>query len=357
MRYTDDDRPDTRALVREAAYAMLMAGDKPSGPAIRARIGQGNNNTINAALKDFWLEVGDVLRGATVRPAGIPEEVYGLARSLWAQALPYAEQVFEAERVTLDARVTQAEERAVAAVRLQEEAARQVTALTAELATTQTTLRQLEQTLAAETARREQLEAHRAQVQQDAQAAVAQAETAVKTAEATLVRERERADREQARLLQQVDETRRQMEESKRQAAAQAGEAKAARAKVEARIEELTQLNQERIGALMQAQATIKSVEKERDTRAQEAEHLTRKLEQSQRAAEQAGREHAAALERRAQQIEDVRQELAKAREEAIVLRVERDGFKGELSRRQAELEAAQQSLRRRGVGVGTEGV
>ncbi len=140
---------------------MLINGEKPSGPSIRARIGQGNNNTINSALQSFWREVGAILREREEgrRPADIPEEVYTLARSLWEQTLTKAAAQFSEQRQQFEQATELARQEAAEARRCASAAESRIETLQRECRQLMQQLQSRDRQLVAETARREQAEA------------------------------------------------------------------------------------------------------------------------------------------------------------------------------------------------------
>jgi len=84
---------DTATRTREIAYQLLIEGTNPSWRAVRERLGKGSSATINAALKEFWLEI----RQRLSRPE-MPPAVADFCHTLWQRALDEADGRWNTER-------------------------------------------------------------------------------------------------------------------------------------------------------------------------------------------------------------------------------------------------------------------
>lgn len=209
---------DTRALVREVANRLFVAGERPTRALVRELIGRGSMTTIDAGLREWW----DGLRNqldTRIDVPGIPEALVPAFQtalaSLWQQAAVEAKATFDDERGQAQAQIQDARAGEAAAHAMVDslqtsldatraelaERDRRLVKLDHELETAKTSLAAattaLQQETAAREADRRQAEAHQ-QAQESAMAQV--------LAERT--REREALEGQLAFATRQIDEAR-----------------------------------------------------------------------------------------------------------------------------------------------------
>jgi len=124
-----DDR-NTRSRVKRAADELLSDGHRPTVANVRAHIGRGSATTINAALNEWWQELGDRLSKAQSTPP-IDGVIVETATRLWEMALEQAHTALAAERAQAERLVSAADERAQDALLARDAVNEQLTQLTA----------------------------------------------------------------------------------------------------------------------------------------------------------------------------------------------------------------------------------
>ncbi|WP_043750488.1 DNA-binding protein [Imhoffiella purpurea] len=90
----------TRILTKEAAFKLLQKGERPTADRVRAAIGQGAQQTILAALDDFWGEVG-----ARLCEPRLPESLVEPVNAIWSQAVVEAGRQWQSERAGFEERI------------------------------------------------------------------------------------------------------------------------------------------------------------------------------------------------------------------------------------------------------------
>ena len=98
-------KKDPRTRAREAAWAILREGARPTQRGVMDRMGGGSPNTVNEVLKDFWVEVGERLE----RPP-LPEPIVAAVDELWSQAVAEAQRTQQAYREAADKEVEAAKD-------------------------------------------------------------------------------------------------------------------------------------------------------------------------------------------------------------------------------------------------------
>lgn len=86
----------TREKVYEIADDLLKEGIKPTQQNIRDRLGSGSLTTINKALNEWWVSLGQRLN-AQASGYDLPEPVIKLASKIWGDAIAYAERASESK--------------------------------------------------------------------------------------------------------------------------------------------------------------------------------------------------------------------------------------------------------------------
>ncbi len=93
--------------VKHAAITLMRQGKYPSVASVRAHIGTGSADTINAHMQDVWRQIGEGLD--TALPSGIPETLLEPLVDLWTLAVREAGARFDEERSAYRARTQEAE--------------------------------------------------------------------------------------------------------------------------------------------------------------------------------------------------------------------------------------------------------
>lgn len=91
---------NTRTLAKEAAFKLLQRGERPTADKVRAAIGRGAQQTILAALDEFWQETG-----ARLSEPRLPEPLLEPVMALWSQAVSLATQHWQNERAGFEERI------------------------------------------------------------------------------------------------------------------------------------------------------------------------------------------------------------------------------------------------------------
>lgn len=196
---------DTRTLAKQTADQLLAEGFRPTVATIRERMGRGSDTTINAALKEWWLDVSQRLTTRETRPE-LPSPLLEAAEKLWAAALLQADESFSVYRAEADAKV----ETAHASVEAAAHAQRQAEACTATIQQQHDTLEQvrleLERRLAAENAHREQAEHQIKKAQAESTRLQRESAERIQELEAQLKLEQERYTEMERHWVKQADE-------------------------------------------------------------------------------------------------------------------------------------------------------
>ncbi len=182
------ESPDTRARVRSAADALLVEGIRPTVANVRARIGRGSATTINDALQDWWVELGERL--ASPDRYALPRPVMALAEQLWQAARGEADGLLEAQRQQAQAEIEEAQARCEVALLAQAEAEKRADRLAERLDELEGLRLELERALANERGQREGL---LAQLQEERR----------RGAEIQVERQREREEADKRSMLEQ----------------------------------------------------------------------------------------------------------------------------------------------------------
>jgi len=143
---TDDT--NTRSRVKRAADELLFDGHRPTVANVRAHIGRGSASTINAALNEWWQELGGRLEKVQSAPA-IDGVIVETASRLWETALEKAHAALATERAEAERLASAAEERAQAALLAQDTVNEQLAQLTTAYQSLDETRIELERQLAA----------------------------------------------------------------------------------------------------------------------------------------------------------------------------------------------------------------
>ena len=91
----------TREKVYEIADDLLKSGIKPTQQNIRDRLGSGSLTTINKALNEWWVSLGQRL-DAQASGYDLPEPVIKLAGKIWGDAIAYANRASESKSKELE---------------------------------------------------------------------------------------------------------------------------------------------------------------------------------------------------------------------------------------------------------------
>jgi hypothetical protein len=91
----------TREKVYEIADDLLKKGIKPTQQNIRDRLGSGSLTTINKALNEWWVSLGQRL-DAQASGYDLPEPVIKLASKIWGDAIAYANRASESKSKELE---------------------------------------------------------------------------------------------------------------------------------------------------------------------------------------------------------------------------------------------------------------
>lgn len=196
---------NTRALVKRVADELLVEGHRPTVANVRARTGRGSAGTINAALKEWWLDLAARIARVESHP-GVPEAITESTSRLWSAALAEAHEALAAYREEADEKVIQAEENAKTALLSCQQAESRYAALTESHSLLEQVRMDLERRLAAESSRREAEERRTQEFQAELQHAMAEAKQRHTYLEQLIEREREHNVATETRLVTQVDE-------------------------------------------------------------------------------------------------------------------------------------------------------
>jgi len=185
-----EDGRGTREQAKAAAWQILRGGERPTTINVRAALGgRGSQQTLVAALNEFWRDLGDLLD-----PGELPLDVVRGCYALWQAAVEEAERRWEGERRRLAAAAQVADE-ALA----QSELERHGLALALE--EREAANRACEGALAERCA---ELEAERTRSAEEAEARV-QAQREVASLGEVLAEERALREQESAQALREID--------------------------------------------------------------------------------------------------------------------------------------------------------
>jgi len=196
---------NTRALVKRVADELLVEGHRPTVANVRARTGRGSAGTINAALKEWWLDLAARIARVESHP-GVPEAITESTSRLWSAALAEAHEALAAYREEADEKVTQAEENAETTLLVCQQAEERDAARAESYRLLEQVRMDLERRLAAESSRREAEERRTQELQAELQHATAEAKQRHAYLEQLIEREREHNVATETRLVAQVDE-------------------------------------------------------------------------------------------------------------------------------------------------------
>lgn len=305
---------DTRAATRQAADALLAEGLRPTVASVRQRIGRGSASTINAALQDWWAELAQRL--SEPRRPDVPEAAWKAADALWTAAVAEAQRNLAGERRALEEAREEAKAQVETALFARDQATQRADGVARELETTQRTLREAEQAVAAEKARVDTLRDQVTGLQRQVQAAEQRAAEQARQHEGQLALAQERYDRMEQRLVAQVDEHKTARGRLETQLAMQTKEARdretALRAELgqaQTELARLRQLADSQAGAqerLTREHATLRT---QHEAAQADVARLTASLEREQQAHRQLREDHAAQ-----------QQELRGARDQVVEL-------------------------------------
>ena len=199
------DQIDTRTLVKQAADALLADGIRPTVASIRARTGRGSASTINAALTDWWQDLGQRMARAQTRPE-IPAPLLEAADALWAAALKQADAALAAYRAEADKGVAEAHATARDALLARDEAQEQLQDSLDSFRALEDVRLELERRLTGESERRQAAEARIGQVEAEAGRRENELRERIGNIETLLEHERERFDSMESRLSIDISE-------------------------------------------------------------------------------------------------------------------------------------------------------
>lgn len=204
---------DTRALVMQAADALLADGIRPTVANVRARTGRGSASTINAALKDWWQDLGQRMARAQISPE-IPAPLLEAADALWAAALKQADEALATYRADADKSVAEAHAGARDALLARDEAQAKLQDSLDSFRALENVRLELERRLTAESERRQMAEARIAQAQAEADRRERELRDRIEGIETLMKHERERSDGMESRLSLEVSEQKTAREQS-----------------------------------------------------------------------------------------------------------------------------------------------
>jgi len=196
---------DTRALVKRVADELLVEGHRPTVANVRARTRRGSAGTINAALKEWWLDLAARIARVESHP-GVPEAIAESTSRLWSAALAEAHEALAAYREEADKKVAQAEENVKTALLACQQAEERHVALTESYSLLEQVRMDLERRLAAESSRREAEERRTQELQAELQRTTAEAKQHHAYLEQLVERERKQNVAMESRLMTQLDE-------------------------------------------------------------------------------------------------------------------------------------------------------
>ncbi|MEY2152337.1 DNA-binding protein [Rhodanobacter sp. 115] len=209
---------DTRALVREVANRLFIAGERPTRALVRELTGRGSMTTIDAGLREWWEALRRQL-DTRVDVPGIPEALVPAFQtalaSLWQQAALEAKGAFDDERAAADTQIQDARAGEAAAHAMVDSVQASLDAAHTELAERGRRIQQLEHELAAARASHESTAAALQRESAGREADRRQADADRREHEAALarvlderVRERETLEGQLAFTTRQIDEAR-----------------------------------------------------------------------------------------------------------------------------------------------------
>jgi chromosome segregation ATPase len=144
------EKKDPRTRAREAAWAILREGERPTQRSVIDRMGGGSPNTVNEVLKEFWGEVGERLE----RPP-LPEPIVAAVDELWRQAVAEARRTQQAYREVADQEIEAAKAAADTALKGEKAAQERAQQAQETIGQLRDRISELEKQLASEQARRE----------------------------------------------------------------------------------------------------------------------------------------------------------------------------------------------------------
>lgn len=317
------ESPDTRARVRSAADALLAEGIRPTVANVRARIGRGSATTINDALQDWWVELGERL--ASPERYALPQPVMALAEQLWQAARGEANGLLEAQRQQAQAEIEKAQARCEVALLAQAEAEKRADRLAERFDELEGLRLELERALANERGQREGL---LAQLQEERR----------RGAEIQVERQREREEADKRSMLEQ-----RRFESAEARLTAQLDERKVALARLEKALRDQKQVWQ---AQEMELQSLLREASKrERDQIVRgsrlEAELQAIRTEKVQMQEKLAAAEVQAQSLRREQAL--LEQKMRTLEEQTALLTADRNDIEKERNRLEAKLETLQE--------------
>lgn len=143
--------------VWQAAESLMSQGVRPTVANVRDITQRGSAGTINDALKTWWQDLAQRISVRAVHP-DIPEPVVAVMQQLWQLALTHGESAYQSFKDEAEQKIIAAEQVKISALTRQQHAENHVSTLEVRLEKLQQSERDLQTTVATETALRAQLE-------------------------------------------------------------------------------------------------------------------------------------------------------------------------------------------------------
>jgi chromosome segregation ATPase len=201
------DKPTIQAAVWHAADQLFAAGIRPTVANVREITRRGSAGTINQALKDWWRDLSSRVSSRERRP-DVPEPVADVMCQLWATSLDRAEHALLAYREDADRQVTEATALLASAEKSREQAEHRCRMLEEQLAVLHLSYAELQRTLAAETALRNESDSRIQSTRKEAARAMADMHASLMRMEKQCEMEKEHYQTMERNLAAQADESR-----------------------------------------------------------------------------------------------------------------------------------------------------
>ncbi|MBH1969863.1 hypothetical protein FK216_01465 [Moraxellaceae bacterium AER2_44_116] len=162
--------------VWQAAESLMSQGIRPTVANVREITQRGSAGTINDSLKEWWQDLAKRINVNAIHP-DIPEPVVAVMQQLWHVALTHGESAFDKFKEEAQLQVDNAQQSKIAALERLQHADNQMTHLQAKIDVLKESERQLQTTLATESALRSQSEQQLEAVRLHSQKALSDVET------------------------------------------------------------------------------------------------------------------------------------------------------------------------------------
>jgi len=200
----ESTRHDTRSLVYKTADELLFEGTRPTVANVRERTGRGSASTINSALREWWLDLGNRLVQSETRP-DIPESLSGLFTQLWDSAVEHARISLDSHWKEADKLISEAEEKVKTALLSQEQSLKRVEGLESQLDELNSLRISLERELASERTQRQLTENRLIEIREEADRAVNDNKNLLTQSENQLELLKRNAAETEKRFMQDID--------------------------------------------------------------------------------------------------------------------------------------------------------